>query len=357
MPSLIPAAIGWAVTVWIALLVAGRALLFRDTLVDRLVNRLFAWSVAGLLLYRLAAATAAPSPLTDLALGCVVTATAYLNVLGGVRRGDIDSEALRRREYRCLAAALPAMVTILIAGAGAREAGRALEIGRTWDGILLAIAFGVPIMINTAAFVRMVGSEYRRGDLLPAEQVVGAGMVLSMVIVWGAQLISILQMTTAWPALGPHLPRAELAFTLAVAINGIAPAFPLSLALIRAARLDRDGRACRRLEPMWRDLTAAVPEIVLHPTGTPGTQVIRMSVEIRDALMQLAPYLPPGAGNGVRRMDYALAASARRAGAAPAAVPRSPFGAGDFDADLEQLMTLAREWSGKNGWQRWPVRD
>ncbi|WP_308427818.1 DUF6545 domain-containing protein [Nocardia pneumoniae] len=64
---------------------------------------------------------------------------------------------------------------------------------------------------------------------------------------------------------------------------------PLGAWLIETAGLDRNARACRRLRPLWRDLTAAVPEILLLPdTDTlqptvPATRLRRIAIEIRDA--------------------------------------------------------------------------
>jgi hypothetical protein len=227
---------------------------------------------------------------------------------------------------------------------------------------VITIALGVPVAINTAVFARRVLKEYGVGDLTVMERFVGTGMVLSMAFVWATQLLSGVELVIGWPHLGPHLPRAELAFTVGVAINSIAPAFPLAMSLLRAAGMDRAGRACRRLEPLWRDLTAAVPEIVKPPvqSGNPRDSAIRlfrMTVEIRDALMHLGPYLPAearGPAESVRDAgDYArwiaYAARARRAGAAPdyrVAASQLPLGDGEFDADLGQLLDLARVWRG-----------
>ncbi|WP_433199776.1 DUF6545 domain-containing protein [Nocardia sp. CA-107356] len=71
---------------------------------------------------------------------------------------------------------------------------------------------------------------------------------------------------------------------------------PLISTLLTHIGWDRTGRYCRRLRPMWADLTAAVPEIVLemrrdHNGRTdPAIRLHRMTVEIRDSLLHLERY-------------------------------------------------------------------
>ncbi|MFD6463925.1 DUF6545 domain-containing protein, partial [Streptomyces roseolus] len=75
----------------------------------------------------------------------------------------------------------------------------------------------------------------------------------------------------------------------------------------------RDSRKIRRLQPLWRDLTGAIPGIVLHerPDEAARYRLYRMVVEIRDALTQLRLDVPCGA---------------------------------DVESELENLLALARDW-------------
>lgn len=366
MSSLIPGFIAWPLTGCVAFFAVGRFLFFRDTVIDRLINQVYVWGAAGLLLFRFAAMPGSSGPAYELALGCVVMTTTCLYNIGCARRSDIDPDIVRRRQRRSRLLVLLSTVAMLIAGAAARSEERPVDFGRTWDGLVLTIAFGTPVAINTVIFGRMVVREYRTGDRTASERVVAAGMILIQMFVGSNLLLSGLQLTIGWPQLGPHLPRAELAFTVGIVVNAIAPAFPLSMALLRAAGLDREGRACRRLDPLWRDLTAAVPEIVMHPVldtaspPDPATRVFRMTVEIRDALMHLAPYAPAGSAplteNTGDAEDYAKriahAAIARTAGLAPTHSTNAsqlPIGGGDFETDLGQLLHLARVWRGVRG--------
>lgn len=71
----------------------------------------------------------------------------------------------------------------------------------------------------------------------------------------------------------------------------------------------RQWRHLRRLQPLWRELTAAVPEVVLDEELRQHELRLRLHrrvVEIRDALLALQPYVDP-----VRRAAaYEVAASA-----------------------------------------------
>ncbi|MEV0247151.1 MAB_1171c family putative transporter [Nocardia sp. NPDC050712] len=355
MSSLVPGFVAWPLTIGIAVLAVGRFLLCRATTLDRVINQLFAWGAVGMLLYRFSAMPGAAGPVYELALGCVVMTTTYLYAIGCIRRGGYDPDTLRRRQRWCGGAGLVAAAAILIAGATARADGQPVEMSLSGPGLVFVFAIGVPVAFNTAVWLRMLLREFRSTDLTSTELALGAGMTLAIGFAWVVQVLSILQLVTGWPQLGPQLPRAELVFTVCLAVNGLAPGFPLVLALVRAARLDRAGRACRRLEPLWRDLTAAVPEIVLRPVAgaDPATRVFRMTVEIRDALLHLTPYLPAAAPTENRGglEDYARrvahAAGERRAGSAPAhesVTARLPLGGGDFDSDFRQLLDLARVW-------------
>lgn len=361
MISLIPVFVAWPVTVGVAMFAVGRFLFFRDTVVDRLINQVYAWSVAALLLFRLATMPGYSGPVYELAFGCVLMMTRCLYVIACTRRNDIYLDTLLRRQRLSSLLAVASTVAILVAGAAARTAGRPVDIVPTWDGFVLAIALGVPVVINTGVFVQTVVREYRVGDLTVSERVVAAGMILSHMCFWSNLLLAGLQLVRGMPQLGPPLPRAELVFTVGIVVNAIPPAFPLLMVLVRAAGLDREGRTCRRLAPLWRDLTAAVPEIVMPRAAEAGTsfdsatQVFRMCVEIRDALVHLAPHIRAGHASNIERTnsaeDYAtqiaFAVRARKAGDAPAysaVASQLSIGASDFETDLGQLLCLAQAW-------------
>jgi hypothetical protein len=75
----------------------------------------------------------------------------------------------------------------------------------------------------------------------------------------------------------------------------------------------RDCCTARRLRPLWRELTAAVPEVVLTERlgRGPRLKLHRLAIEIRDAALVLAGH----AGSGLR--DQAAASAAATAPAGP----------------------------------------
>ncbi|MFC9895784.1 MAB_1171c family putative transporter [Nocardia sp. NPDC127579] len=344
LSSLVPGVLAWPLILCIAGLVVGRFLFFRAAAVDVVVNRLFGWGLAALLLFRFPAPAAA--------LCCVVVATTQLHALGYARHDDLTTATVRRRRRSSGLVAALSVLALGVAGATVYGTGRPFELDRSWTGLVIAVAVGIPTVMNTGAFVRGVVREYRGGNLVDAERVVVAAMVLSTVFVWVTGVLSVAQLALGWPRLGPHLPRMELAFLAGMVVNAVPPLFPLVMALLDAVGLDREGRVCRRLDPLWRDLTSAVPEIVMHPASSAGTRsrMFRMTVEIRDALLHLAPYMPADRPHGDAIEDYATrvahAVRARQAGSAPRGVPvvTGPHGAGDFETDLGQLLELSRVW-------------
>ncbi|GAA1991346.1 MAB_1171c family putative transporter [Amycolatopsis minnesotensis] len=83
------------------------------------------------------------------------------------------------------------------------------------------------------------------------------------------------------------------AIAAAIAILGFALA-AAATSIARARRRNRHGRAYRRLEPLWRQLTGAFPEIVRHEdqprTRNLHEHLSHRVVEILDGLLLLAPY-------------------------------------------------------------------
>ncbi|WP_439031080.1 MAB_1171c family putative transporter [Gordonia terrae] len=77
-------------------------------------------------------------------------------------------------------------------------------------------------------------------------------------------------------------------------LSGIS--YPMVYARVQTMTANRRRRRLdAELVPLWRLLTAAVPEVVLPEPGhhTPTTRLHRRVVEIRDALTQISGHLPP----------------------------------------------------------------
>lgn len=356
MSSLIPVVLGWSLIGYLGVIVAGRLILVRDTFIDRSTNRLLLWCIAGLLLFRCTPVLSITSLPNQLALGCVVMASMHLYC---VARFMDDSVIDWRRERRCALVAAVLTAVIVIAGMSARDQGPSVDLSPHGAGAVVESAYAVPVAVNMVLFALLGIREIRSGEVSFEAKVVGYVLGSTPVFVLVSQALAAAQLVTGWPAWGPQLPRVEFGFAICQTVNATLMAIPLVSALITMAGLDRDGRTCRRLRPLWRDLTAAVPEIVL-PTDSradSATRLFRMAVEIRDAMLHLGSYLPAGAVGPTAAetdreiADYAhrlvRAAQARQAGllrAVTGSAPPLPMAALDFDAELAHLVDLADIW-------------
>ncbi|MGW4325542.1 MAB_1171c family putative transporter [Nocardia sp. NPDC004573] len=362
--SPLPGVIAWPVIGYATVLIAGRLLLCRDTIADQFLNRIFLWCLLSLLLFRCTWTSGVTSLAQLLALGCLVMMSMYILGLAQFWDADSDVAAIWRRQRTYCYMAVVAAVAILVAGAHARAAGRSVDIGLGLHGMVLGIAFGVPMAVCASTLMCAGLRELRRSELA-TERIFCFAQIACCTFILTNQAVSTTQALTGWPDLGPQLPRVEFITVVCFLISMTFAAVPLGTWLIESGGLDRSGRACRRLQPLWRDLTAAVPEIVLSPDTDapsrtiPDTRLLRMTVEIRDALLHLRPYFPEeldgsstkgglshsGVADYARRL--ALAVQVRQAGGPPTsseAIPQLSSAARNFDTDLRYLLDLAQAW-------------
>ncbi|WP_280260161.1 MAB_1171c family putative transporter [Nocardia abscessus] len=354
MSASISGFVAWPVIGFVAAVLAGRWLLVRDTPVDKLLNQLFLWGLLSLLLYRCTMTPGIASLAHQLSLGCTVMASMCLQGIVRIWAFDADPAAVRRRHRVCCVLAAASTAAILLAGASARQDGRLVDLTLDAEGLVVWTAFGLPLLVNVSLLARMCVRELRTGGIDLAEKLV-CGLMIWAATLFGVNLaLSTVRAITGWQRWGTHLIRIEATVTICLALDAAVVAIPLIRSLLATAELDRAGRFCRRLRPLWRDLTTAVPEIVLRPAAgeraDPGTQLLRMTVEIQDALLHLGRYAPAPPGSRCPMADYAhqvaCAAVARKAGSAPIGSnsARLPVPAADFDAELRQLLDLARVW-------------
>ncbi|WP_039799764.1 MAB_1171c family putative transporter [Nocardia araoensis] len=358
MSSSIPGIVAWPIIGFVAAVAAGRWLLVRDTIVDRLLNQLFGWGVLSLLLYRCDLTPGIASLAHQLSLGCTVMSSMCLQ---GIVRiwafgADPDPDEVRRRHRVCYLLAAASTAAILLAGTSARREGRLVDLTPDIEGLVVWTAFGLPLLVNVALLAHMCVRELRDGGIGLATKLVCGLLIWAATLFGGNLALTTVYVVTGWQPMGTHMVRMEATVTLCLGVDAMLVAIPLVRTLLAIAQLDRAGRLRRRLRPLWRDLTTAVPEIVLRPDAgelaDPETRLIRMTVEIQDALLQLGRYAPASAmaGSGCPLTDYAhqvaCAALARETGSAPigSSQARLPVPAADFDAELRQLLDLARVW-------------
>ncbi|WP_433665448.1 MAB_1171c family putative transporter [Nocardia sp. CA-128927] len=362
--------LAWAVLGYVVLIGVGRLLFTRETTFDQLVNRTWLWFVIGLVLYRCTQTPSISSVPNQLALGCVVMVNMYLYGLVRLWESAAAPEVTWRHQRIYCAVAVLSTVLILLAGPSAAGAGRLVDHNLNWGGIVVWAANSVPLVATMLVFTRLCIRELRMENRTLLAKALGLLMLLDIVPFYADVVLVMGEVFFGWQLRYPHIVRVEIAFTIIGVLATTLVAVPVVEHLMEHAGLDRDGRICRRLRPLWRDVTAAVPEIVMRP-ATDGlirrdttAQLVRMTVEIRDALLHLGPYLAAmptesaaahQGGSEAQLRDYASrlaeAARARQAGTLPpnsGAVPQPFPAAQDFDTELRQLLDLARIWPGSD---------
>ncbi|WP_433658589.1 MAB_1171c family putative transporter [Nocardia sp. CA-128927] len=358
MSSPVPAVLAVPVIVFVVLVVLGRRLLLHHTMIDRLLNRALGWAGIGLVLWERGIAPQIGSLTHQLAMGALMMETASLYGTAKLWAGA-DPDTARRRQRIYDLAGVVTVVIILIVGTSARQQGRLLGQSPTWEAVLVWAIMWFPLITCGRLVWRSALRELRSGDAPPAERLLYGTLVATMVVGCGGLALSAAQLTGWWPVDDPQLARwAGPAFG-ATFLGCSILAVPLVAQVLTAAGWDRSGRRWRTLRPLWVDLTAAVPEIVLPPDKpSPDARLLRTTVEIRDALMQLHRYLPADQATALdspsnERYAWQLrqAIAAKHNGTAPATAPREVdrFGApsNDIDADIRGLLDLARVWNSR----------
>jgi hypothetical protein len=101
MSSSISGIVAWPVIGFVAAVLAGRCLLVRETVVDKLLNQLFLWGLLSLLLYRCTMTPGIASLAHQLSLGCTVMASMCLQGIVRIWAFDVDPAAVRCRHRVC----------------------------------------------------------------------------------------------------------------------------------------------------------------------------------------------------------------------------------------------------------------
>ncbi|WP_433525009.1 MAB_1171c family putative transporter [Nocardia pseudovaccinii] len=378
MTSPIPGLITWPVLTCMTLVLAGRWWLLRDSIVDRLINRALA---AGLFEYLLreawfqqSLAWLLPGHDSDvvniarqLSLGATVLAVS--NIYGFVKLwAGADPAHTWRRQWRYYLVTLTATAVILIAGTPARHADQLIDQALGWPAVVVWVAFSLPLGATALLAGRVSVREMRAAGATTWQERALYTALLATIVGLGAiavvfPLETAISVMTGQPSFDPEMHwKAWSGFLLSAVGAPAVVTVPLISTLLTHTGWDRTGRYCRRLRPMWTDLTAAVPEIVLeirhdHNRRTdPAIRLHRMTVEIRDSLLHLKRYshnpdnLTTTEGDPhtyARRIAEAIAT--KTAGHPPNAsrlTPRHQIhpGARDLTAELRQLLALAKAW-------------
>lgn len=382
MTSPIPGMIAWPVLALLIAITIGRRLLISDSPLDRLINRALGWAILGLILReawaeKLVAKAVWAVDDSDVinmmrqaSFGCILLTVTAIYGIAKVWAGA-DTADIRRRQWLYDAVGVAGTVIILVVGTPARRHDMLIDQYLGWEAVIAWVVFYAPL----AAAALLVGlvcvRELRSNDVTAREKATYYG-VLALAIAIGVDsiaipVVTVLEVINESESADPEMTVKALTFFLACVVAGIVVSVPLISLLLTRTGWDRTGRYCRRLHPLWADLTAAVPEIVLQTSaGTgrgrvdPASRLHRMIVEIRDCLLHLKNYSSTGLelpGSASTRDSDAMTAYAQQIRSAIDLKSRgvTPFGnrgprrelgqgARDLTAELEQLLLLAKVW-------------
>ncbi|WP_157128801.1 MAB_1171c family putative transporter [Nocardia amamiensis] len=359
--STVPTSILVVVGLCLALMTVGRWRFVSDTIADRLINRIWSWMLVAILSYEVASALQHPDLARRLFLGVGLMATASFYGLARLV-GGADAEAAYRSQRRYDSAFAAVAVSVVLGTPIVHGALRFDYAEVVWTLSTLPAIYG-GLVIGRACI-----RELRVAGTSSSVRLTYA-VLLAFSVYWSvSSVIMIVRSLAGTPPSEPGKGWAVLAFLMLLAIT-LFTAIPLVVVLLARAGWDRTGRTCRRLRPLWHDLTATVPEVVLlHDHSAPpesAARLYRMTVEIWDALLHLKPYLPESPehitpaeiDNDVRgdALRLARAVRSKHAGGAPAVNPvtrsAAPSEPRDRAAELRYLLELAREWSKVTGEQ------
>ncbi|MGK8520616.1 DUF6545 domain-containing protein [Nocardia asteroides] len=245
----------------------------------------------------------------------------------------------RQRRYNAFAA-LFALVTWVCAVS--ERLGADLRSALDWEGLLWSVS-GLFTGCIGVLFARACVRELRLGAPALWERLTYSALLVFGLYCLVSTTAGIIQVMGGVAPGSPGLGWA-VASILAVGILAALVSIPLLEALMMRAGLDRDARYCRRLRPLWRDLTTAVPEVVLSQRHSESaSRLYRMTVEIQDALVLLRQYAPTSLNQQVAagRHQAVRVASAARLEQCGAIAPAAP---GDHADQLRYLLDLARRW-------------
>ncbi|WP_063050007.1 MAB_1171c family putative transporter [Nocardia arthritidis] len=382
MTSPIPVWITWPVLTGLTLVLAGRWWLLGDSVVDRLVNRALAAGICEHLLreawFEQSLVWLLPGGDSDvvnlarqLSLGATVLAVSNIYGIAELWAGADPAHAWRRQRRYYLLAIVTTGV-ILIAGAPSRRADQLIDQALGWPAVVVWVAFSLPLGATALLVGRVSVREMRAAaDTTWQERALYAAVLCTAV---GMGIVAVVypietacDVVTGRPSFDPEMHwKAWSGFLLSAVGAPAVVTVPLISILLSRLGWDRTGRYCRRLRPMWADLAAAVPEIVLEARDAngrtdPALRLHRMTVEIRDSLLHLKRYSDnpddltvTGVDPHIYARRVAEAIAAKASGRPPSATRITPRhqirpGARDLTAELRRLLALAEAWPHVRG--------
>lgn len=320
-------------------IIGARWILLRDNMIDRLLNRALAWSVSGVFAYGGAVwlGFAELAPLAFITSGLLAMANVYA-LARLLDSGDTENAPRRLRTYHAVAVAASGVAIV-----AESPIGSALSIDRIVDwSAVLWVGSDVMIAVSVVLIARACVRELRGFVGTVRERLTYTSLLLLACISGVLTVVAVVDIVAGRPPAEPRAAGGVAAF-VSLLLYAVLLAVPLVNVVLERLGLDRAGRDCRRLRPMWLDLTTAVPGVVLDqalPQADSLARRYRMMVEISDALLHLRKLDTESS----RVLDGALARNTPAM--ARTALPDIGDGPGEGQraVELQMLLELARAW-------------
>lgn len=325
-----------AVVTGLALLVTGlRCVFVRDSATDRLINRALGFAGVGMICLMVTERVDLPAAVTHLGsvVGFLTTASVY-----GAARMMTGAPRARQRQRRYDSIALGASAVIALIDVAVLLDLVSGDISERCYSFATAMSC-LPVAAAGVLLIPPGIREIRSGDTRFAARFAYIALI-SVAIFWVCYAVFLLaRYRTGSPPMDPGKTWAITGFAFFALIT-VLLAIPLVRMLVVRVEWDRDSRDCRKLHPLWADLTMAIPQVTLAPdvVDQPGAaqRRYRMAVEIRDALMQLRRHGQDYSPDDLRGHTLRIVRSME--GRLPAET------ATDHQAELRYLLGMAAKW-------------
>ncbi|MET7768725.1 DUF6545 domain-containing protein [Nocardia sp. NPDC005366] len=325
-----------------AILVAAlRWIFLHDNVTDRLINRALGLAGIGMLIAVVATRPAVPIIVTHLGgIAGLFTASALYGVARMLDGADPKEARLRQRRYDLVALSV-SVLTVLINASVVLHL-TSVDVSSRWHSACSA-ASCLPLAVSGFRLMRASIREIRSADTPLAERIAYCSLICVAVFWMCYAPILLVRYRLGLPPDDPGKGWALSGFAFFAVITAL-----LAIPLVRMAVVwfgwDRESRDCRRLAPLWTDLTAAVPHIAMAPDEArrraPAQRRYRMTIEIRDALLHLRRHAD-GDGHDDIRGDTLRIVRSTEIGLV--AYPGDES-ADRHDVELRYLLNMARRW-------------
>lgn len=332
----------------------------RVTVVDRQINQIVAFGLLTVLAREPAVARQL-APVLDPALLYDVWHWLFvmfcISCLGALILGDRGPDHYRKPYRFWLAAGVLVGIAFVFLSHWSRKSGLNMAQGGGWQYGAYFALYALPTCVMCAyavrSFAALRGEARTVGEKTAVAAIFFASLIgaLNMVVLAVGAIMSAAGVDDSFTVETEVRASGELILPF-VAFASLALVPSAGAAVAQIFRIDRDSREARQLTPLWTDVTAVVPEVVLpldraeKALQKPSERLYRRRVENYDAVAIIARSMSPinqsiSADEYRALFQHELRATLDRA--IIEGLPRGPV-AGSGAALPDSVDTLAHEW-------------